>query len=359
MLRRLSGCALSGALLSAALIAGCDEGPQPPTAPGPAATTGLEITGPRTVAPGGNGRFTATARLSDGTTRDVTVQAQWRSNSVILAVESPGLVTAREKGTAMLSASLASFTSTREVILVPDGTYRLTGVVVDPGRPGGPVNSARVEVTDGPARGLGTYTGVDGRYALHGVAGDTNLRVTREGYHPRTEHLVVTDHQSLDLDLPILAPLPDLSGSYRLTVAAADTCGATLPAEAMSRTYSAVLSQVGPELTVALSGATFATINGWTPNGFRGTVEPTRVRIGLGSLGCYGYYYGCGPSMLERLTPATFIMPSGSVTLGISPTVLAGELDGTIEIHEPAAGPSLFRRTLACPSYRHQFTLSR
>ena len=58
---------------------------------------------------------------------------------------------------------------------------------------------------------------------------------------------MVTDHQTLNLDLPIVAPLPDVSGSWVLTITAADTCSTALPAEAMSRRYSASIKQVGPE----------------------------------------------------------------------------------------------------------------
>ena len=36
---------------------------------------------------------------------------------------------------------------------------------------------------------------------------------------------MVVGHQKLDVDLPLLAPRPDVSGSYTLTLAAAEECG--------------------------------------------------------------------------------------------------------------------------------------
>jgi hypothetical protein len=162
----------------------------------------------------------------------------------------------------------------------------------------------------------------------------------------------------LNLDLVILGQRPDVSGSYKLTIAAADTCGTALPAEATSRTYSAVVKQVGPALTVSLSGASFVTINGRAADVIQGKVEPTSVSLSLGGLGCFGYYYGCGPSLLEQVAPSRVFLPSGTVKLAISPAVLAGDLDGVIEVHT-GPGQGQFTRTASCRSLRHQFTLSR
>ena len=296
--------------------------------------------------------------MSDGTTRDVTSQAVWGSNSVDLVVVAPGLVSAQRPGTVSLRASFSTLSSTREVILVPDGTYRLSGIVSDPVSPGGPIELAWVEVMNGPARGMRSGTTSTGQYVLHGVAGDIELRVTKEGYQSRVERVLVTDHQTLNVELAILGQRPDVSGAYTLTIAAADTCSTALPADALSRTYSAVIKQVGPALTIDLSGATFAKINGWTANVIHGTVEQTSLGLTLGTLGCYGYYYGCGPSLLEQVAPSSFFLPTGSARLAISPRVLAGELDGAIEVHT-GPGQGQFSRAASCRSSRHQFRFSR
>jgi hypothetical protein len=352
---------ISIAVLMAALAAACDKSPTAPNRPtgGGSAPVRLEITGPRTVPPGGTAQFSAMVQMSDGTTRDVTAEAQWRSNTVDLTLSTPGLVTAQRRGDGMLSASFNGLSSTREVILVPDGTYRLMGYVTNTVAPAGPVPLASVEVIAGIGQGLRSGTTDDGNYRLYGVAGNIELRVTKAGYQPQTKRLFVADHEIGNIILALTVELSDVSGSYTLTIAAADTCSTVLPAEAMSRQYSATLTQVGPDLTVTAGGATFGTINSFVANVIRnGRVGPEGVRLSLGTLGCNGYYYGCGPSLLEQIAASRFFLPSGSATLNISPTLLAGSLDGVIEVHEGPGTPNL-QRVASCRSTRHQITFSR
>jgi hypothetical protein len=322
---------------------------------------GLEITGPQAVAPGSTAQFKAITPMSDGTTRDVTNETQWRSNSFSLTVTAPGVVSAgTNTGEAMLSAAYSGLMSTREVILVPEGTFRFIGTVTDTMAPGGPIEAVRVQVISGTGQGLQFQTDHDGTFRLYGVAGMLELRFSKLGYETRNEHFQVTDHERRNVDLRRLFDVPDVSGTYTMTIAAADTCGTSLPAEAMSRKYSAVLTQVGWTLTVKAGGATFAKINGWFPaDTIRdGTVDTQRVRLVFGTLGCGGYYYGCGPSILEQVSTTRFFLPSGQATLEISPTRLAGELDGTIEVHDGPETPNLVR-VASCRSTRHTITFSR
>jgi hypothetical protein len=360
MPRLLPVVCISIAVLMAVFAAACDKGPTAPnrsTGGAPAAVR-LEITGPRSVEPGSTAQFAATVHMSDGTTRNVTAEAQWRSNTVDLTLSTPGLVTAQGRGEGMLSASFNGLSSTREVILVPDGTYRLMGTVTNAVAPAGPVPIATVEVIAGTGRGLQSFTGEEGTYRLYGVAGDIELRVTKPGYQPRTERLSVTDHETRNIVLARAGDLPDVSGSYTLTIAAADTCRTMLPPEAMSRQYSATLTQVGSSLTIIAGGATFAKVAGWPANViYNGRVELTGVSFRLGAPVCGGYYYGCDPPLIEQFAPSRFFMPLGFLKLEISPTALAGPLDGAIEVYE---GPdaSHLQRVASCDS-RHRITLSR
>jgi hypothetical protein len=320
----------------------------------------LEIVGPQTVAPGGTARFTATFYTPNGSARDVTAESVWGSTSGELVVVAPGIVNGQTAGTVSLRASFNTLISTREVIIVPDGTYRLTGVVSDPDAPGGPVAGARVEVTEGPGRGLVAMTSSTGDYALYGIAGQATLRVTKEGYEPRVESLFVSGHRALNFQLLILGRRSDVSGSYKLTIAADDTCAALLPAEAMSRTYSAELTQVGPALTIAVSGARFAEIGGRPLNVIQGVVNLNGVRLDLGNLGCSGYYYGCGPALVEQLSAGTFFVPWGSLSLSMSPTRLTGELNGHLQVVQgPVPVDFFFTPIASCRSSRHRVAFSR
>ena len=319
----------------------------------------FEITGPASVPPGTASQFKAVLAMSDSSTRDVTNEAQWRSNSVDMTVAGAGLVTGRRASAVLLTAVYGGMTATREVIFVPDGTFRLKGVVTDPRPPSGPVDSAQVEVVSGVGRGLRTFTGEDGQFQLFGVAGEIELRVTLFGYQTRSEQVTVSEHSSRTIDLFPIVDATDVSGSYTLTIAAADTCSGVLPADAMVRTYSATVRQVGPALTVTVGGATFGRINGWFASMIReGRVQQNSVQLSFGTLGCFGYYYGCGPSILEQIGPTRFFLPTGTAVLPISPNALRGEINGTIEVHEGNSIPGVVP-TASCKSSRHQITFTR
>jgi hypothetical protein len=75
-------------------------------------------------------------------------------------------------------------------------------------------------------------------------------------------------------------------------------------------------------------------------------------------LGCGGYYYGCGPSVLEQLSATRFYLPTGRAELQVASTTLSGELDGTIETYEGNGVPGA-TRTADCRSSRHRITFKR
>lgn len=147
----LTGCFLALAL--AGLLGACDDAPTRPSGGGvnpdvPVTTTRLEIAGPDAVAPGESAQFAATAYQSDGSTRNVTNEAQWRSgNPSVLSISANGLATGRERGEAPITAAFAGRTANKSnVFVLPAGTYRLAGAVRDAGVL---VSGARVEVTAG------------------------------------------------------------------------------------------------------------------------------------------------------------------------------------------------------------------
>ncbi|MGH9313112.1 MAG: carboxypeptidase-like regulatory domain-containing protein [Vicinamibacterales bacterium] len=352
----LTGCAIALAL--AALLGACDSGPTRPTRQDgpqnvPVTITRLEIAGPGSVPPGESAQYSAIAHQSDGSTRDVTNGAAWRTgHPSVLTISSTGLATGRERGETFISVSASGRSAVRnDVIVVPAGTYRLAGTVRDAGVA---VFGARVEVTTGPAQGLGVTA--NGAYRLYGVSGDTEVRVTKDGYQEQRKSLQVTSHQTLDFDLILSRPRDEVAGTYTLTVAAAAECRAALPEEARIRTYTAVLSQDGPRLTVALEGSKFLVAGGRTLNSFGGTVEPNRVSFKLSEF--YSYYYYYLPDVLEELTATTFLAVSGSATTTVSPTGLSGTLNGPIETLQ-GVGSGRFDRVTSCRSTGHQFVLSR
>jgi Big-like domain-containing protein len=349
-----TGCAIALALVS--LLGACDDGPTRPSPQNvPVTTTRIEITGPDTVAPGESAQFSATAYQSDGSTRDVSNEVEWRSgNHWVLTISATGLATGHDRGEASIGAGFAGRTAWKSnVVVVPPGTYRLAGTAKDAGLP---VSGARVEVTAGIGQGLVALTNSVG-YRLYGVSGDIEVRLTQDGYQEQRKSLQVTTHEKLDFDLVLSRPRDEIAGTYTLTVTAAADCRSELPEEARIRTYTAVVEQDGPRLTVSLEGSKFVAGYGRTFNSFHGTVEPSRVTFLLNGYYDHDFYLYL-PDVLEQLATPTLFSVSGSLVTTVSPAGLSGSLDGVIETLE-GRSPGKFQRIASCRSSGHQFVFSR
>lgn len=366
---RLAPIAL--ALTAAAiLIASCNRTPttpsvisqagQPPPQPQGPFDVRLEIIGPRSVAPGGTAQFNAIMHRSDNTTQDLTTTAVWRSSRPNLAtIAANGVATGVAVGDVFISANVNSRGSSREVIVTPDGTFRLIGRVVESESATTPIGGAQVEMIGVPQ--VSATTDFDGRYRLYGVSASPQIRISKNGYVARNENLTVTDHQTQNFALSWAGPRPDVSGTYTLTITLADRCRSNYPEETWSRTYTAVVVQNGPVLTVTLGGATFAVDRNNKGNRFGGRVEPGQVVF---ILSYYDYYYyNVYADLVEEINPTLYYIVSGSaIVANASPNRLSGTLNGPIMtvITDPRANPSrLPVPTRSCTATDHQFVLSR
>ena len=184
------------ALILAGLLVACDDNPptaptpppQPPVpqAPPSPALTRLEVAGPASVPPGETAQYTATASFADGSTRDVTAQSTWRiqpsccptPSSMVLSIFPAGLATGHDRGEAAVFASFGGPSSGKTVLVLPAGTFMLSGGVFDQGEP---APGVRIAVVAGPAAGLETVTD-SGGYRLYGVSGEVDVRATKPGY---------------------------------------------------------------------------------------------------------------------------------------------------------------------------------
>jgi hypothetical protein len=352
------------ALVGAIALAACDDGPTRPspppggggTTPPPAAPPLLRITvdGPASVAPGESAQFTATGHYSDGSTRNVTTETgiAWRSSITrILSVSSSGVATGGDRGEASITATFTGRNAVKSGVLVlPPGTYRLMGTVTDTGFP---LSNVRVEVTHGPAAGM--VTTASPTYRLYGVAGDTELRVQKDGYRDERPRVQVANHQTMDIELTPSAPRENVEGTYTLTVTADPECPVTLPEQARVRTFTAALRQQGPRVTVTLEGSTFLTLGSHTHNSFSGTLEGDRLTFFMTDPFYYYFYYYM-PDVIELLTPTTYLYLSGSVTASRSGNSRSGSLSGLFGTME---GPPRFRPITSCRSNGHRFELVR
>jgi hypothetical protein len=332
--------------------------PSPPPAPVP---TGFKVDGPASVPPGHTAQYTATASFADGSTRDVTREAVWRAepnccpvpSTPALTISADGVATGLNPGEVFVYASFGTSRSSKNVLVLHEGTFRHHGFVDDAGVP---VPGARVTVVEGSAAGLATTTNVIGQYQLYGVSGPTDVAVTKAGYVDQKQELTVTgNHQSLTFHLKLSGPREDVNGAYTLTVVAAPECASRLPAEARARKYEAVLVQAGARLTATLQGAVFYTSGNERYNMFQGAAEPDRLTFWIGGIDYYDIFGG-HPDVLEQLTASTYFSLWGRVVVTGSSARRSGTLEGAIEI---VGAPPRYDRIAACESKGHRIELTR
>jgi len=172
------------------LAGGCGKGPiQPGEVSSP---TRLAVSGPSSVPPGQSAELHGNRGQLRWILPRPTASASWNSSDPeVLTVSHQGIATAHRIGDVALTASLDGLQGTMAVVVVPAGTYRLSGQVRDVERNAG-VSGARVEVVAGSTTGLATTTDVEGRYRLFGVPGAIRIRVSSatsqfKQLWPRTE----------------------------------------------------------------------------------------------------------------------------------------------------------------------------
>ena len=358
------------AIVFAAILTACGDSPiapPPPTVgqPNPVtAVSRVEITGPGEMPPGSTQQFHATAHFVDGTSRDVTNDALWISSRVGVLTVARGLATSGPTlGESRIRASFNGPFGESDVIVVPPGTYRVMGMVTEAAGNGYGVSDAQVEAAT-PAGVLSTRTLVTGEYRLYGVAGITEVRVTKTAYQPLVRSINVARHDRVDFELRFEQTRPSVAGTYTLTIAADDSCRSQLPDEVMSRTYTAVITQKGPLLTVQLQNGTFANELSGVRDRFIGSVETGRLTFQLQDFFDDGLC-STAPShecffvgdVVEQLGPATYFNPTGTVVAIESGSTISGPLDGTIYVRGSPA--TRYAVATSCKSSSHRFTLSK
>jgi len=324
-----------GALAAAGLVVACDDHPvsRLPNRPSPVAFAGIEISGPDRVAPGQSAQFTAIIRLSDGTrkTASADTNVTWTtSDGQLLRVNGSGVATAQQLlGDATVRASVPRgsggvLQSAKEITILPDGTFRVVGMIRDKDFPTLPIFGARIDVTPGQ---VATFSGFDGRYTLYGVPSEAEVRITRAGYASSVQSLRLTAHTTQDFELVAAGPRNDPpSGPYTLTVDVTGTCS-SLPADLQHRRYDANVTRTGRDgmsLTVSLTEPRFRVDNFGQGNKFTGRVDAGGATFELYGYSSYYYYYY--PSVAELLANGSVLEISGRVAMKGSALGLSGQL---------------------------------
>jgi hypothetical protein len=329
-------CALSSS--------GCDDNPG---AIGPGGITAgregtLIIEGPQSVAPGASATFQLRTSSVAGQGADLGAQVVWTtSNPDLLRLTGPGTFVALGRGETTISGTLFNQRATHRVFLLENGTYKLSGRVLDEGEP---LPGARIEVAAGTGVGLHT-TAINGWYALYGVAGDIEIEVRREDYKQERRLLRISGHHEVDLPVTLINERPDLRGDWRFSFRPSSSCQG-LPDEAALRTYDATLVQQGPRVSLTLSSGRLQ----WSPVRLTGEL---RGRVFEFSLPLDPVD---GPWLSERLASGGSLTLSGEA----SGEYVAGGFDlrlaGELRVYPP---PGASGGIVTCTQLDHRVRLER
>jgi Big-like domain-containing protein len=354
--------AIAAAIVSGLVFASCDSNPTrpsgqppPPLPQPPVSLTRLDVSMPQSIAPQTSAQLAATAVKSDGSTEDVTTQAQWSSSSPnVVQVSASGLATASRVGEVTITARYQSRSASAPLLALMPGTYKLTGRITEAGSS---IDGVGLAVVSGVGEGLATRTR-DGYFTFLGVGGRVVLQAKKDGYDNKLETIIVNESLTHDFEMTPVRQRTNLAGTYSLRLTAnCDPRFPQLPEVARSRTYIATVSQQGADLKVTLSGSDFVITNG-RGNTFDGSEDPfDNVRFMLGSNSYYYYYYFLGSSgIVERLTPTTSLLVTGVVNAKGSSSAIVGGLDGTIQVKEGSGFP---QPQPPCYSRSHSFEMRR
>jgi hypothetical protein len=346
------------------MLSGCGGKSSPPAPSpnpaGPSAASVLSVTitgNTNLTAVGETSHLTATATRSDGMTEDVTSVAFWNVSDPSVADVAAGLLTSRGFGETTVYAGLAGApvrVSPVAIRVLPVGTYILKGTVREPGWP---IVGARVDIIDGPSVGMFKTTDSAGLYRFFGVAGDLNVRVSKDGYVPQVRRVSIAQDQVLDFDVtPTSPPVTLPAGTYRATFTASASCS-VLPDDVQSLSYSASLIQDGARLDVTLSGPGLHSGAPPTESKFSGRIAGQTITFAIGN--SYAIYYYGLYTLLEKLTSARYFALFGSGSGTIISSSLSGTLAGSFLLYDHEPGSRNNTPIAKCAAADHQFIFNK
>jgi hypothetical protein len=237
------------------------------------------------------------------------------------------------------------------VLVVPDGTYKVEGLVTEESSPALPVPGVRVEVEGGPS----TATDFDGRYRLYGVAAGTGVRFSKPGYVTVTV-AVAEGQYVVDAALAVDGPRRDFAGRYSFTIEAAPECRDALPDHLLTRRYDARVTQLDDDVRIALDGE-FLPLGATTlgPSGMNGRVAHGGNALEF-SLTNYGH---CEyTEVLVEKVEGGYLQMEGGMRLQRNGTGLSGTFDGGLFL-STGGYCSQLPLLAGCRSTSHRVSLTR
>jgi hypothetical protein len=319
----------------------CDDkkrfSPTSPTPTGPAVQA-ITVTGGTTLQrPGDEVQLTATARFSDGTTRDISSEASWSVDyTEIVSVARGGLLTARGYGQCNVTVSYASVSARVPVRVMLEGMFALSGRISD--ESGLPLWPARVSIA---LSALSATTNRQGLYTLPG-RGDIEVRAEMDGFEALVKRVTVVGDATLDFQLRLSTG--GFGGVYRLTFTAAASC--ELPVEARRRTYLVRLVETpsGAVSVIVISPEMVA----WGDAGFVGRRDGSRLHFDITDDFSNDYPF------VELLDPGRELAYSGTATGEVVGDTFVVTFSGSITVRQ-RSGATLAR----CEAANHRLEFTR
>jgi hypothetical protein len=223
---RLKQIGLSAiASVSLMMLAACggNSGPSAamPTPTPTVAVTSLTITStPSSIT---TFQLTAAARLSDGSTVDVTSSSAWTtSNSAIATVSAAGLLTVVGTGEVEARATYQSVIGMMRMTVTAPPKFSLGGIVREVAPHASLLGSVRVEIVEGPDSGAVAMTDDGGSFRFSALnSGVVGVQATKDGFQSwRIANL--THDQNRDLEITLYPTPPRNAGGATATARCGD-----------------------------------------------------------------------------------------------------------------------------------------
>jgi hypothetical protein len=308
----------AAAVVIAISLAAC--GDDPPAGPSNEVMR-VEINGPASIAPGQTASFSVIEYLSNGTSRALPTATWTSSNTSVIQVTNSGVATAQPRNGEAVITVRTTRQASKEVLVLPAGTFRLVGQVTDADQFFVPIPDASIAVLGGSAT---TTTNPTGNFRLYGVPGDAEIEVAREGYRVLRERIQLTTHATRNFRMAVDSAARNLAGNYTLVVEAGTNCGSpALKNELRRRSYDAIIVQDGAKLEVRLTEPRFVSSEFFPGDRFSGSVTPAGANFTVN-----WEYYSALTELSERLSDDSVLTISGSATTTGTSAGLTGVFSG-------------------------------
>ena len=329
----------------AAITSACDSpgGPDKPDPPDPNYT--VAILGPAFVAPGQSSAYTVELRRPDGAPAPIGSVTWSSSKPLLLRVDPAGIATAAVlHGDAILQAEVRpsgqsrTARGSREILVQPEGTFRIVGTVTENGTSGFALHGARLEarLSDDLSAPIVTYATAttDGRFWLYAVPRDAFIHVWLEGYRSTITRVQLNAHETRNFRLELETPRQVFTGTYTMTVDASSCSQPPLPDHLRQRRYAATVAQDGPFVNALLTEATFANVGGRVASRFFARAQTSGIQLDLPGYHQGDYYYAAStPDVAELLPDGTVLVLSGRGTLEGTSGEVSGTLGGNMRLY--------------------------